>query len=141
MTSVYLDANAIIRFVETDDDLFDSLLDHTRDGEKRLYTSEFTLAEVLVLPLRENNTELLSVYETLFGVDNEIDIIPVDRAILRRSAELRATLGNKAPDAIHIATAALAECSVFISSDLRIHLPDGMRRIDAEAVREMNIWE
>lgn len=141
MTSVYLDANAIIRFVETDDDLFDSLLDHTRDGETRLYTSEFTLAEVLVLPLRENNTELLSVYETLFGVVNEIDIIPVDRAILRRSAELRATLGNKAPDAIHSATAALAGCSVFISSDLRIHLPDGMRRIDAEAVREMNIWE
>ncbi|MCV9937649.1 PIN domain-containing protein [Boseaceae bacterium BT-24-1] len=141
MTSVYLDANAIIRFVETDDDLFDSLLDHTRDGENRLCTSEFTLAEVLVLPLRENNIELLSVYETLFAADNEIDIMPVDRAILRRSAELRATLGNKAPDAIHIATAVLAGCSVFISSDLRIHLPDGMRRIDAEAVREMNIWE
>ena len=141
MTSVYLDANAIIRFVETDDDLFESLLDHIRNGANRLCTSEFTLAEVLVLPLRENDIELLSVYETLFAADSEMDIVPVDRATLRRSAELRATLGNRAPDAIHIATAELTGCAVFISSDLRIHLPDGMRRIDAEAVREINIWE
>lgn len=139
MIAAYLDANAIIRFVETDDDLLGILLERARRGALRLCTSEFTLAEVLVLPIRENNIELLEIYEELFSPGGDIDIVPVDRAILRRSAELRATFGSRAPDAIHVATAALAECSIFVSSDLRIHLPEGIGRIDAEAVGEIEI--
>lgn len=141
MPSVYLDANALIRFVETPDELFDTLLDLIRDGGHRLCTSEFTLAEVMVMPLRTGNTELQSIYETLFADGGELDILPVDRAVLRRSAELRADLGNRAPDAIHVATAVLAGCTTFISSDQRIRLPAGTRRFDAEAVRAMDIRE
>ncbi len=141
MTAVYLDANALIRFVETEDELFDVLLDAARLREGRLCTSEFTLAEVLVMPLRNNDDAMRTIYEALFASESEVEIIPVDRAVLCRSAKLRAFAGGKAPDAIHVATAILAGCSIFVSSDQRIVLPHDMRRVDADAVAHEGIWD
>ena len=141
VTIAYLDANAIIRFVEADDDLFESILHRVRGGTLRLCTSEFTLAEVLVLPLRELNDELAAVYETLLSTDGELEIVPLSRAVLRKSAELRAGSRSKAPDAIHVATAVLSDCTVFVSSDQRLHLPPTIRRIDADRVRGPENWD
>lgn len=137
MTSIYLDTNALIRLVETEDDLFDRLLDNVRDQGDRLCTSEFTLAEVLVIPLRENDVEKVGVYETLFADESAIAVIPVDRAVLRRSAELRAEDRGKAPDAIHVATAALSGCRILVSSDQRLRLPPGMTRVGTDDVLDI----
>ncbi|WP_158875258.1 type II toxin-antitoxin system VapC family toxin [Antarcticirhabdus aurantiaca] len=130
--SIYLDANAIIRFVESQESSITALFGRAAAGEFRLVTSEMTLAECLVVPMRDRDVRLIAGYEGFLQSDETMTVVPVDRAVLRRSAELRARLGGKTPDAIHCATAELLSCGIVVSSDKRLRLPDGLRRVDVE---------
>ncbi|ODT52424.1 MAG: hypothetical protein ABS59_09035 [Methylobacterium sp. SCN 67-24] len=129
----YLDANAIIQFIEVDGTPFASLMRHVEAGALYLFTSELTLAEVLVKPLRDELVALIELYERLLTGSEKLAVLPVTRAVLRSSAEVRANAGNKGPDAIHIATALSASCNLFISSDARLRLPSSMTRLDIDA--------
>ena len=131
---VYLDTNFVIRFVEGATDRLDRVVDMADAGTIELVTSELTSAEVLVVPFRLAKSDLVDTYETLLSGDGFIEVLPVTRDVLRRSAAIRATIGNKGMDAIHVATAASAECSIFLSSDTGIRLPPGMRLVTLEAI-------
>ena len=66
MTIAYLDANAIIRFIESDDDEICCIcsIAGRSISHSRLVTSEFTLAEVLVVPLNAGqSSNLVRIYE------------------------------------------------------------------------------
>jgi predicted nucleic acid-binding protein len=138
--AAYLDANAVIRFVESEDDGLLFLFEQAASGFLQLVTSELTLAEVLVGPLKDGDTGLAKLYEEFLISDDALEIRPVDRSVLRRSAEIRATLGNKGPDAIHIATALLCECSLLFSSDQRLRLPANLKQIDLTRIRDTDEW-
>lgn len=140
-TSVYLDANAIIGLIEGEAEELGSLLfDNTTKGLLRLYTSEFTLAEVLVTPIREANQRLIATYEEFVSSDESLSVVPIDRATLIRSADIRATIGNKAADAIHVATAVGCGCAVFLSNDARIKLPPGLARLGLNEAINLDQW-
>lgn len=134
---IYLDANAIIRFIESKEDQITALVLQAAAGKTHLFTSELTLAEVLVIPLREGDGRLAEGYEELLQSDDTLTVVPIDRPILRRSAELRARLGGKGHDAIHCATAEISGCGVIISSDRRLRLPEGLRRVAVEDADEV----
>ncbi len=138
-TLIYLDSNALIRFVEGTEVPLLSLLQHAKRGRAQLFTSELTLAEVLVGPLKQKQGDLIVIYEQLLGDSAAMTMVPVSQTILRASATIRAEMGNKGPDAIHVATAVACACSVFVSSDKRIKLPVGMRRIDADHVGSLDL--
>lgn len=138
--NVYLDANFIIRLVESEDDSILFVLEQAAAGIVTLITSELTLAEVLVGPVRERDRRLIRDYEDMFADADLLEVQPVNRPILVRSAELRAALGNKLPDSIHVATAIGAACEVFLSSDRRIRLPDGLVRISVEDADDLDKW-
>lgn len=77
------------------------------------HASELALSELLVIPIRLGVT--LGPYENLLS---GLILHPVDRRVLRRAAELRATVpGLKTPDAIHAATATLAGATGFVTRD------------------------
>ena len=137
---VYLDANFIIRLVESEDDNVLSVVERASAGVLILFTRELTLAEVLVGPMRGNETGLTREYKDLFADTELLEVRAVDRKILTASAWLRATLANKLPDSIHVATALSEACGVFLSSDRRIRLPDGMTRIAVEDAGDMDEW-
>jgi len=139
--NVYLDANFIIRLVESEDDGVLSVVERASVGILTLFTSELTLAEVLFGPLRSVDADLAREYEGLFADTEYLEVRAVDRAILTSSARLRATLGNKLLDSIHVATALGEACTVFLSSDRRIRLPDGMMRISVEDAGDMDKWQ
>jgi predicted nucleic acid-binding protein len=139
-TSIYLDANAVIRFIEGENDGLIFLLESSAIDPLHLYTSELTLAEVLVGPLKRGQQKLVGLYEAFLISDDTLTVVPVDRAVLRASAEVRAILGNKGPDAIHVATAVRAACSVFISSDDRIKLPDGIKQVRIDDIANRDAW-
>jgi predicted nucleic acid-binding protein len=131
---IYLDANVFISSVEGPSTALVYLVEQASAGLAALYTSELTLAEVLVVPLKKARRELVDLYESML-VSGEIpSVIPVDRDVLRASAELRATVGNKGGDAIHVATALRHGCDYFVSSDKRIRLPLGLKRVEADLV-------
>ena len=105
-----------------------------------LFTSEFTISEVLATPKRESDVELERACEELLIGDDLLDVVPVSREVLRKTAEIRAFLGNKGPDAIHIATAELSRCDVLVSSDRRLKRPVSMTRIAIEHLRDLDAW-
>jgi predicted nucleic acid-binding protein len=135
--TVYLDANAVIRYVESDEQDMKSLFMTSRDRRVSLVTGELTLAEALVVPLRRKDGALVAAYEKLLRGDTILKVIPVDSMVLRRSAELRAELGSKGMDAIHCATAALTGCRHVVSSDRRFRTPAGMTRVDIDGASQL----
>lgn len=138
IVSIYVDTNALIQLVEGGHEGLSTLLAGDQSSGRRLVTSELTLAEVLVGPMQSGTTRLADIYEELLAGSALIETIAVDRPILRKSAEIRATLGGKLPDAIHVATAVLSDCSVVLSSDRRLRVPQSLRRI---AIEEIENWD
>lgn len=126
--------------VETDDAVaqrLGSLLVRALDGRMSIVTSELTLAELLVEPLRQEDNELLDTYRDLFTSASGIDVAMVDRSVLMATAQIRADHERtKLPDAVHVATAELAACTHFISGDRRLPPRPLLRRVflDVEAL-------
>jgi predicted nucleic acid-binding protein len=83
------------------------------------------------VPLRDNKMELAAVYLELLAPEGPLEILPVSRQILLKSAEIRANSAAKPIDAIHIATAMTARSDVFISDDRRLN-PTPIRKITLE---------
>lgn len=117
--TVYLDTSVIIYTVEANP-IYYSLLQPLwlkfQTGEIELVTSELTLMETLVLPLRNANTGLVSDYEQIL-LSSEIQLVSISRSVLKAAANLRATTNLKTPDAIHAATSLDAGCTLFLTND------------------------
>lgn len=132
-TVAYLDTNIVIALVERRHERLRALVERVKAGRLSLVTSELTLAEVVVLPLRDGDDRLLTRYRDLFSHSDLIASVPITRTILERSGEIRAREGGKLADAIHLATAETSGCRVFLSSDKRIRPRPPMLRIGIEA--------
>lgn len=116
MVRLYVDTVIVIEAVERDQSTSAEIVFDLRE---EVVSSEMTLAEVLVAPIRAQNPELCGIYELLFdNATKTIDARPVTRAILTRAAALRARHGRlKLFDAIHLSTAIDAGCSHFVTND------------------------
>ena len=122
--SIYLDTNIFIYALEGSDfanrltELFD-LIDRY---ELEAVTSELSIAETLVKPIRDANTALQAAFEYRLESAGGLLVVPIDRSVLVRAATLRAqTPKLKLPDAIHLATALDAKCHAILSNDDRLN--------------------
>ena len=116
---VYVDAQIIIYSIEKFPNYFSTLEPmwlKLKAGEIRLVTSELTLLETLVMPLRQADATLVQAYEQLLS-GTDIQLVPISQQILREAATLRATTNLKTPDAIHATTAFSVNCSFFLTND------------------------
>ena len=117
---VYFDANIVIYAVEGFADVaaqIRALLAALDTAEIAAVTSELTLAEVLVKPLREHNQAAQQAYKSFLTPTPVLQLAPVNRDVLEEAARLRATTSLKLPDAIHLATARLGGCDSFLTND------------------------
>ena len=137
---VYIDANPFMYALEGAEDLaavLRELFARFRQGLGIAVTSELTLAEVL--PKRripDRHFLDLLIWSKIF------DLRPVTRDILVGTAEYRRISAPThsdgkvklppLPDAIHVVTAIRSGCGVFLSSDSRIKLPQGMKLVKAD---------
>jgi predicted nucleic acid-binding protein len=116
---VYVDANALIYTVEAVTPyahLLAPLWLRANDGEITLVTSDLTLMEVLVKPLKLGSRHLIDGYEQTFRA-RQLRVEPVSLKVLREAAALRATAALKTPDAIHAATALTLGCTHLVTND------------------------
>ncbi len=125
---IYIDANVFIAAFETTGNLADKaarLLSEVAVAlPQKLVTSELTLAELLVLPMRTSNYTLVNLYSGLLVSNSRLDVRPATRDILIKAAELRAqTPSRKLPDAVHVATAIQSGCTYILSADKGIGSP------------------
>lgn len=129
---LYVDANCFIYLSERHS-VFGPparrLFKAAHDGFCTLVTSDLTLAEVLVLPIRLGDEAMQAQYVEAVSPRDALEVRGVTRAILIESARLRATTGSKLPDAIHVATAISAGCSAVVTEDRGIRAPAGLRLV------------
>jgi predicted nucleic acid-binding protein len=133
---VYFDANVFIYLMEGYAKLEASLSairDSIHNREARIFTSELTLCEVLVPAFRSERTELLKLYRQFIEESGAFELVPTSRETYVRASLIRAQLGLKTPDAVHMATALEAECSVFVTNDKPLKAPKSMEIILLEA--------
>jgi predicted nucleic acid-binding protein len=117
---VYVDTNAVIYFVEDIEPYraaSEPLWAALRAGAQEVVTSDLTLLEVLVKPLRVGDLAFVALYRNLLLATAGLTSMPIDRPILEAAAGLRATVGLKTPDAIHAATALQAHATLFVTND------------------------
>ena len=125
LAKVSLDTAPIIYSVEKHADYWQmliSLWQSLKANEIEVFTSELTLLETLVQPIKQNNQSLVSAYESLL-TKTDVKLEPISLDILRRAADLRAAQNLKTPDAVHASTAIVSNCAYFVTND------DGFKRL------------
>ena len=118
--SVYLDSNGFIYSIERIDpyrSILDTLWLTISAGKVKVVTSELTLLEVLVKPLKFGDATIATLYRTVLKHTPDVQMLPISQNVLEAAAGLRATLGLKTPDAIHVATALLHKSTLFLTND------------------------
>lgn len=70
-------------------------------GDFTVVTSTITLLEVLVHPLRSNNTEIAAEYRDIL-LNSKLVTMEVSSTIAEQAAQLRAVHNIRTPDAIQI---------------------------------------
>jgi predicted nucleic acid-binding protein len=117
---IYIDTVTVIYAVEqtpTYGILLNPLWNKLQAGNLEVFSSELTLMETLVVPIRNSDTFLIDAYEQLLR-SPQIQLIPISQTVLREATKLRATTPSlRTPDAIHAATAMFLGCTQFLTND------------------------
>ena len=119
---VYLDTNVFIALVEDEDETRVSLLSELickqpMDEPPVFCTSEVTLAETLVKPLRLQRETVVQRYEGTILPSYWLEVVPVARDVLYFAAVIRSQFKLKLPDAIHLSSAYASGCTHFLTRD------------------------
>ena len=117
---VYIDTMTLIYTVERYPaywPLLEPMWRAAQTGNIEIVSSELTLMEALVGPLKSGDATLEQAYEqALLGTD--MQLLAITQPILREAARLRATTKLRTPDALHAATAQQVACVLFVSNDV-----------------------
>ena len=124
--SVYVDTNSVIYLVERIEPYLSAsapLWNALNAGAQPVVTSQLTLLEVLVKPLRDGNAVVAEVFRRVLLGTAGMTCSPISLSVLEGAARLRAAHNLKTPDAVHAATALAEGCSLFVTND------QGFRRV------------
>lgn len=135
--AVYVDAMAVIYTVERFPDywpLLEPLWLAAQARTVEVFSSELTIMEVLVKPLKTRDTAVIAAYEqSLAGTD--LQLLPITQSILRGAAQLRAATRLRTPDAIHAVTAQQMGCMLFVTNDTGFRGVPGLPVVILDDVR------
>lgn len=134
---IYLDANVFIAAYESKHSRGDHawrILTAIEDREFVGVTSELTLAEILVKPIEQRNYDLAQRYQEIIATGEGFEVPTIDRSILIEAASLRAVRKSlRLPDAVHVATARLNDCTHIVSDDRRLPEAPGLEIVQLGA--------
>lgn len=117
---VYADTQIFVYSVENHPryaPLLRPLWRHAQTGRLEVVSSELTLMETLVAPLRNGDQALAAAYERMFQHAG-IRLLPITQTVLCEAARLRALQASlRTPDALHAATAVIAGSACLLTND------------------------
>jgi predicted nucleic acid-binding protein len=114
----YLDANVIIRLVEGNPAVCGPIRKRLI-SETIFLTSQLSRLECRCHPLKTGNKALLDHYDQYIA-GRELEILDINQRVIDEATHLRATLGFKSPDSIHLASAIVRGASVFLTGDAQL---------------------
>ena len=120
---VFLDTAPLIYYIEENQrysSVLNKLFLDNSKGEFLFQTSVITLLEVLVLPMRQNEIQLVEQYQNILCNSPSIDIFDLNVEIAKQAASYRAKYGMKTPDSIQVATAVYASADYFLTNEARV---------------------
>ncbi len=98
--------------------VLDELWSMLEGGWIKAVTSELSLAQSLIHPIRAKNRSAQSEFARLISPQSQVLVLPISREVLLEAARLRALHAIEMPDAIHAATAKIARCPFFLTADV-----------------------
>ena len=98
-------------------DLAEAVMTLVEEGSLSAVTSALTLAEILTGPAKAGNIQALRDYELYVTHFPNLAIWPVDAALARQVAQVRAATGLRTPDAVQLAVAASAGVDAIVGND------------------------
>jgi predicted nucleic acid-binding protein len=119
-SSVYVDSNVFIYFIEKVPGFFDAsntMFMALAQCDARIISSELSVAECLYLPSRDGHSRLVGVYEQFFAPAGDVTLLALTGAIARMASQAGGGLGLKLLDAIHYVSALQAGCTHFLTGD------------------------
>jgi predicted nucleic acid-binding protein len=86
-------------------------------GLRKGVTSTITLMEIIVKPLALGRQDVARKYEALLVNFPNLEIVDLDRNVIRQAARLRAEYRIRPPDALQASASLLNRVDVFITND------------------------
>jgi predicted nucleic acid-binding protein len=122
LTKVFWDSNLFIYLFEENAEFLPKVTELRRRMITRgdsLFTSSFTVGEVLVKPFESNHSQLIQRYQRFFR-STALTVLSFDLAAAECYAAIRADRTITRPDAIQLACAAAAGIDLFVTNDERL---------------------
>ena len=135
---VYMDTCGFIYSVERIEPystLLEPVWQHAKTGQFDIVTSELSIVETIIKPLRDGDEILTKLFRDLLN-STEVRLIPTTRALWEATAQIRATLNLRTPDALHAATSIQERCSLFITNDSAFQRVTGLPVVVLDELRE-----
>lgn len=117
---LYMDTAPLIYYVEehpTYIKRMDEIIEHIQKKPITVTCSVLTLTEILPVPLKAGNSQLIQDYRDILLYSKEFRMMNISEQIAGTAAQLRATYNLKTPDALHLATAIETRCGAFLTND------------------------
>jgi predicted nucleic acid-binding protein len=99
--------------------LTNAVLEAVESGEVGGLTTTVTLAEILTVPAKAGSKRAMQDYEIYITQFPNLTVIPLDNALARETALVRAKTGLRTPDAVQVAAARLAGAGAIVTNDRR----------------------
>ena len=97
--------------------LTSTILRAVESGAVAALTTTITLAELLTRPAQEKDRQALRDYELYLTNFPNLKLVPLDAAVAREAALVRATTGLRMPDAIQVAAARINGADTIVTND------------------------
>jgi len=129
-STIYLDANIVVYFIERRDALQQGVIDILQAAvaaECRFVANEMVAAECLFGVFRSRRNWLIGAYETFFTESPLLMLTPIDGKLLLRAALVGATAGFALIDATHVVSAQDAGAAHLLTNDRRLRSHEGIK--------------
>ncbi|HEY3876113.1 MAG TPA: type II toxin-antitoxin system VapC family toxin [Candidatus Kapabacteria bacterium] len=120
---LYLDANVIIYLIEAVGDFQSQIRARVSSvmlkDSGTVFTSRLSRLECRCKPVSERKWGLLAHYDEFFS-RSRLLVLDINSEVIEQATALRAQYGLKSADAIHLASAILYGCDIFLAGDVKL---------------------
>ena len=100
--------------------LTQDLLSRIEKGERKGITSTIALMEIIVKPLSIGRNDIARKYEALLMNFPNLEVVDLDRDVIRIAARLRAEYRLRPPDALQVSACLLGGAEAFVTNDRQL---------------------